>query len=57
MNIPALIGVKFEENVDGRFAIVDGYNGSVYVEPTDDVVKEYESKKQEAKRRKLLTRN
>lgn len=54
MNIPALIGVKFEENVDGRFAIVDGYNGSVYVEPTDDVVKEYESKKQEAEEKKRL---
>ena len=54
MNIPALIGVKFEENVDGKFAIVDGYNGNVYVEPTDDVVKEYESKKQEAEEKKTL---
>lgn len=54
MNIPALIGVKFEENVDGKFAIVDGYNGNVYVEPTDDVVKEYESKKQEAGEKKRL---
>ena len=54
MNIPALIGVKFEENVDGRFAIVDGYNGNVYVEPIDDVVKEYESKKQEAEEKKRL---
>ena len=54
MNIPALIGVKFEGNVDGKFAIVDGYNGSVYVEPTDDVVKEYESKKQEAEEKKRL---
>ena len=54
MNIPALIGVKFEENVDGKFAIADGYNGKVYVEPTDDVVKEYESKKQEAEEKKRL---
>ena len=54
MNIPALIGVKFEENVDGKFAIVDGYNGRVHVEPTDDVVKEYESKKQEAEEKKRL---
>ena len=54
MNIPALIGVKLEETVDGKFAIVDGYNGSVYVEPTDDVVKEYESKKQEAEEKKRL---
>ena len=54
MNIPALIGVEFEENVDGKFAIVDGYNGSVYVEPTDDVVKEHESKKQEAEEKKRL---
>ena len=54
MNIPALIGVKFDENVDGKFAIVDGYNGSVYVEPTDDIVKEYESKKQEVEEKKRL---
>ncbi len=54
MNIPALIGVKFEENVDGKFAIVDGYNGSVYVEPTDDIVKEYQSKKQEVEEKKRL---
>ena len=54
MNIPALIGVKFVENVDGKFASVDGYNGNVYVEPTDDVVKEYESKKQEAEEKKRL---
>ena len=54
MNIPALIGVRFEEAVDGKFAFVDGYNGSVYVEPTDDVVKEYESKKQEAEEKKRL---
>lgn len=54
MNIPALIGVRFEEAVDGKFAIVDGYNGSVYVEPTDDVVKEYESKKQETEEKKRL---
>lgn len=54
MNIPALIGVRFEEAVDGKFAIVDGYNGSVYVEPTDDVMKEYEGKKQEAEEKKRL---
>ena len=54
MNIPALIGVRFDENVDGKFAIVDGYNGSVYVEPTDDIVKEYESKKQEVEEKKRL---
>ena len=56
MNIPALIGVKFEENVDGKFAIVDGYNGSVYVEPTDDVVKEY-VRSRKPKRRNACCRN
>ena len=56
-NIPEMIGVKLEENVDGKFAIVDGYNGSVYVEPTDDVVKEYESKIQEAVEKKRLLKD
>lgn len=57
MNIPALIGVKFEENVDGKFAIVDGYNGSVYVEPTDDVVKNTRVRSRKPKRRNACCRN
>ena len=33
MNIPALIGVDIREEWDGKLAIIDGYSGTLYVEP------------------------
>ena len=53
MNIPALIGVDFEADWDGKMAVLDGYSGCVYVEPTADLLsamksKRIESLKQEA---------
>ena len=38
MNIPALIGVGFEADWNGKLAVLDGYNGCVYVEPTADLL-------------------
>lgn len=54
MNIPALIGVDFPEDVDGKFGIVDGYTGRLIVEPAEDVRKEYEARKQEEEHKKHL---
>lgn len=42
MNIPALIGVDYDENCDGKAAIVDGYEGIFIIEPTEEI---YNSKK------------
>ena len=37
MNIPALIGVDFDESWDGKPGIIDGYNHCVYIEPVADL--------------------
>ena len=47
MNIPALIGVDFDDAIDGKFAIVDGFNGKLIVEPSEDVLAEYQKKQNE----------
>lgn len=56
MNIPALIGVDYPEDVDGRMGIVDGIEGKIIIEPTQSVLNEYKKKisYEEEKRRLLL---
>lgn len=55
MNIPALISVDYEEEIDGRMAIADGFNGKLIVDPEESVQKEYEDKqRQEIEKRQLL---
>lgn len=49
MNIPAIINVgdKLDETVDGKYAIVDGFGGKLYVDPDDDTIKDMKKKLQE----------
>lgn len=55
MNIPALIGVDYTEDCDGKEAIVDGYNGLMYLEPAAEITEKLKNKQQEdLKKRKLL---
>lgn len=55
MNIPALIGVEFEEDWDGRTAVLDGYNHCVYIDPTPDLLSSMEMRRAEdLKQRALL---
>ena len=56
MNIPALIGIDFSEDVNGKMGIVDGYTGKLYIEPDEETMKKYEAKKaaDENKKRLLL---
>lgn len=54
MNIPALIGVSHEDNMDGKFAIVDGYEGRMYVEPDTDVLERYQRRQEEEIKKKQL---
>lgn len=42
MNIPALVGIDTDSEWDGQQAIVDGYTGSLYINPDREVKKEYE---------------
>jgi phosphotransferase system enzyme I (PtsI) len=46
MNIPALIGVDFDENCDGKDAIVDGYEGIFIIEPTEEIIDSMKEKQQ-----------
>ncbi len=57
MNIPALVLTPVAEEINGKEAIVDGFTGTVILEPDEDVRREYEEKQQqEAHRRELLER-
>ena len=54
MNIPALIGIDFSEDVNGKMGIVDGYIGKLYIEPDEETMKKYEAKKAEDENKKRL---
>ena len=54
MNIPALIGIDFSEDVNGKMGIVDGYTGKLYIEPDEEIMKKYEAKKAEDENKKRL---
>ena len=48
MNIPALIGVDFPEDVDGKMGIVDGYEGKIIIDPPVSVMEAYQKKKRKS---------
>ena len=56
MSIPALIGVDMplDAELEGKFAIVDGDNGTVYIDPSEDVLAQMQEKKQQAEEKKQL---
>ena len=55
MNIPALIGVDYSDDWNGKLAIVDGFEGAIYVEPVKEVLDKKEAiRQEELKKRELL---
>ena len=55
MNIPALIGVDYPSDIDGRLGIVDGYTGKLYIDPDEDTLNSYKEKKaSELEKKRLL---
>ena len=54
MNFPAVIGIDFSEDVNGKMGIVDGYTGKLYIEPDEEAMKKYEAKKAEDENKKRL---
>ena len=54
MNIPALIGVDFPEDVNGKMGIVDGYEGKIIIDPPVSVMEAYQKKKTEDEEKKRL---
>lgn len=45
MNIPALIGINFTEDMDGHEAIVDGAEGVLIIDPDKETLEDYQVKK------------
>ena len=45
MNIPALVGVEFDDSWDGKLAVIDGYNSCVYIEPAQELLSAMEEKR------------
>lgn len=54
MNIPALIGVDYPEDVNGKMAIVDGNRGKFIVEPTPEELESYRALQEEERRKAKL---
>ena len=55
MNIPALIGIPIQKEWNGKMAVVDGYTGTLYLDPDEETLNELRSKKEsEEEERKLL---
>lgn len=46
MDIPSLVGIDTNEEWDGVQAIVDGYTGTLYLDPERELLKEYEIRRQ-----------
>ena len=46
MNIPAVIEIDTDSEWDGQQGIVDGYTGCLYINPDEEVRKEYEIRRQ-----------
>lgn len=51
MNIPALIGVDYDEDCDGKLTVVDGFYGSFIVEPTKEFLADIRLKQEEQERK------
>ncbi len=47
MNIPALIGVNYRDDMQGKMAVVDGYSGKLIIEPDQDTLTSYQKKQSE----------
>ncbi len=55
MNIPALIGVDYSEDLEGKTGIVDGFAGKLIIDPDPETLEHYKGllKKQEEERKLL----
>lgn len=47
MNLPALVGVDIREEWNGKLAVVDGYEGAIYLEPDEETLAAARKRRQE----------
>ena len=57
MNIPALIGVDFDDSWDGKLAVLDGYNHCVYIDPAQELLSAMEEKRKNDLKQEALLQN
>ncbi|MCD8091226.1 MAG: phosphoenolpyruvate--protein phosphotransferase [Clostridiales bacterium] len=57
MNLPALIGVKIDKSWNGKTGIVDGYNGTVIIDPDNETIEEYKKIQQKDKEKRELLKS
>lgn len=54
MGIPSLIGVDYQDDIDGHTGIVDGYKGILIVDPDEETLASYQKKQDEDNEKKRL---
>lgn len=56
MNIPAVIGLgeDLSKKYDGKYCIVDGFSGTVFIEPNEEILRTMTEKREEDIRQKAL---
>lgn len=54
MNLPALIKVDIKEEWNGKTAVLDGFTGTLYIDPEEAVLEDYRKQKEELEERKRL---
>ncbi len=54
MNIPALIGIRTSEDMNGRMAVIDGFAGKLILDPDEETLFVYRGKKEEQEHQKAL---
>lgn len=54
MGIPSLIGVDYQDDIDGHTGIVDGYKGILIVDPDEETLAAYQKKQDEDNEKKRL---
>lgn len=54
MNIPALIGIDYPADAEGKLGIVDGYEGKLIIDPEVSVLEQYRARKEADEEKKRL---
>lgn len=56
MNIPALINVDYDQSMDGCMGIVDGREGQLIIDPTEETIMGFRTRQMEELEKQLLLR-
>ncbi|MBR5218965.1 MAG: phosphoenolpyruvate--protein phosphotransferase [Clostridia bacterium] len=59
MNIPAIVRTSLtpDDTIDGKLAIVDGFSGTVYIEPNDEILSEMRERQEKEEQKKNLLKD